>query len=73
MIDDDKTFFKPGDLVQIKQDIPNKPIMIVSRIERNIIRKEGHELLKGVKTRWFTKDGLLQEAVWSTKDLILIK
>jgi len=47
--------------------------MIVSRIERNIIRKEGHELLKGVKTRWFTKDGLLQEAVWSTKDLILIK
>lgn len=25
----EKVFFQPGDLVTLKQDIPNKPIMIV--------------------------------------------
>jgi len=48
--------------------------MIVHRIERNIIRnKDGKDLLKGCKVRWFTKDGFLQEAIFSTKDLILIE
>lgn len=71
---DDKIFFKPGDLVQIKQDLPNKPIMLVYKIERNIIKNtEGNELLKGIKVRWFTKDGYLQEAVFSTKDLQLLE
>ena len=47
--------------------------MIVQRVERSIIRsKEGKDILKGVKTRWFTNDGFLQEAVFSTKDLILV-
>jgi len=47
--------------------------MIVHRIERNIIRdKEDHSLLKGCKCRWFTEEGFLQEAIFSTKDLILV-
>jgi hypothetical protein len=47
--------------------------MLVHRVERNMIKnKEGNELLRGIKCRWFTKDGFLQEAVFSTKDLILI-
>jgi len=47
--------------------------MIVHRIERNIIRnKDGHDLLKGCKVRWFTENGFLQEAIFSTKDLVLV-
>ena len=70
---DDKVFFVPGQKVTLKQDIPNKPIMLVHRVERSIIRNEDkNALLKGVKVRWFTDNGFLQEAVFSTKDLILV-
>ena len=70
---DDKIYFIPGQLVTLRQDIPNKPIMLVHRVERSIIRNEDkNALLKGVKVRWFTENGFLQEAVFSTKDLILV-
>lgn len=70
---EEKIFFSPGDIVTLRQDIPNKPKMIVYRVERSIIKnKDGRDILKGVKCRWFTNNGLLQEAVFSTKDLILI-
>lgn len=73
MVNDEKVFLKPGDIVKLKQDIPNSPKMIIYRIERNIIRdKEDHSLLKGCKCRWFTENGFLQEAIFSTKDLVLI-
>lgn len=71
---EEKTFFSPGNIVSLRQNIPNKPTMVVYRVERSIIRnKDGRDILKGVKCRWFTKDGFLQEAVFSTKDLILIE
>ena len=38
-----------------------------------MIRTNGKDLLKGVKVRWFTDNGFLQEAVFSTKDLILVE
>ena len=70
---DEKIYFVPGQRVTLRQDIPNKPIMLVYRVERSIIRNEDkNPLLKGVKVRWFTENGFLQEAVFSTKDLILI-
>ena len=70
---DEKVFFQPGDMVQMKQDIPNKPIMVVSRIERSLMKNnEGKDYLRGVKCRWFSTDGKLQEAVFSTKDLLKI-
>lgn len=31
MINDNKQFFLPGDIVTIRQDIPNKPTMLVIR------------------------------------------
>lgn len=71
-MEDDKIYFLPGDIVQLKQDIPNKPVMIVVKKETNIFKNQGVEsqpTLKGIKCRWFTTDGLLQEAVWNTKDL----
>ena len=70
---DEKIYFIPGQKVTLRQDIPNKPIMLVHRVERSIIRNEDkNALLKGVKVRWFTENGFLQEAVFSTKDLILV-
>ena len=70
---DEKIYFVPGQKVTLRQDIPNKPIMLVHRVERSIIRNEDkNALLKGVKVRWFTENGFLQESVFSTKDLILI-
>lgn len=71
---EDKIFFTPGDVVQLKQEIPNKPKMIVKRIERSIIKNvNGKDHLQGIRCRWFSSDQKLQEAVFSTKDLILIK
>lgn len=68
---DEKIYFQPGDMCQMKQDIPNKPIMVVNRIERSLMKNnEGKDYLRGVKCRWFSTDGKLQEAVFSTKDLI---
>lgn len=65
----------PGDIVTIKQDIPNKPIMLVLKKEISILKNKLVEdnILKGIKCRWFTTDGQLQEAIFNTKDIILIQ
>ena len=68
---EDKTMFFPGDLVTLKQELPNKPAMIVVRKESTIFRDENkNNNLKGIRCRWFTTNNELQEAVWNTKDLI---
>lgn len=70
-------YFNPGDVVQLKQDIPNKPIMIVVRKETSIFKHDQKRLMDkkpiliGIKCRWFTKDGTLQEAIFNTKDIEL--
>lgn len=70
--EEQKVYFTPGDVVTIRQNIPYKPIMIVVRKESSIIKQgDGKDILKGIKCRWFTKDGLLQEAVFNTKDIEL--
>lgn len=72
MESDDKIYFLPGDVVTLKQDLPNKPVMIVVKKETLTIKpKEGikEEYLKGIRCRWFSTDNQLQEAVWNTKDL----
>lgn len=67
----EKIYFQPGDICMMKQDIPNKPKMVVWKIERSLIKNENsNPYLRGVKCRWFTSNGMLQEAVFSTKDLI---
>ena len=68
----DKTYFLPGQIVKLKQNIPNSPIMMVIRKETNVFSHDNRGKLKGIRCRWFTNEGRLQEAVWSTKDLILI-
>lgn len=70
---EDKTIFLPGDLVTVRHEILNKPIMIVVRKETTIFRDENKtNSLKGIRCRWFTTNNELQEAVWNTKDLIKI-
>lgn len=70
---EDKLMFFPGELVTLRQDLPNKPIMIVVRKESTIFRDETKtNSLKGIRCRWFTLNNELQEAVWNTKDLIKI-
>ncbi len=70
----EKVFFLPGDTVTIKHDIPNKPIMLVKGKEQKLINKsEDGSHLKGIRCFWFTLSGELQESVFSTKDLELIK
>lgn len=73
---EENIFYKPGDIVQIKQNIPNKPLMIVVKKETSLFKnnmEDKKNVLKGIRCRWFTTTGQLQETIWNTKDLILIK
>lgn len=75
---DDKIFLNPGEIVTLKQDIPNKPLMIVVRKETSVFKHDNKRLsdkkpiLIGIRCRWFTTTGELQEATFSTKDLIKV-
>ena len=62
-------FFAPGDVVTLKQDIPNKPKMIVKSVDRVSDTHEKPRLI-GITCQWFTPDLYLQTARFSTKDLI---
>ena len=35
-----KIYFLPGDVVTLKQDIPNKPIMLVIRKETSLLKNK---------------------------------
>jgi uncharacterized protein YodC (DUF2158 family) len=61
MEQEDKFYFTPGMVVTLKQDIPNKPKMIVDRKKSMTIRNEGdsNKVLQGIVCRWFTNDGFI--------------
>lgn len=65
---DDKIFLKPGDVVRLRQAIPS-PAMLVIKKEKAYF----NDGMLGLRCRWFTTNNLLQEAVFNTKDLILVK
>ena len=73
-MEDANVYFNPGDVVQLKQDIPNKPTMIVVKKETSLFKHDSKRLedkrpiLKGIRCRWFTSTGELQENVFNTKD-----
>lgn len=75
---EDKIFLNPGEIVTLKQDIPNKPVMIVIKKETSVFKHDSKRLndkkpiLIGIRCRWFTTTGQLQEATFSTKDLIKV-
>lgn len=69
---EEKIYFMPGDIVTIKQNIPNRPTMLVIKKEVNIFKNkdEKEPILRGIKCRWFTTQLQMQEAIFNTKDLI---
>ena len=75
---EEKIFLNPGEIVTLKQDIPNKPLMIVVRKETSVFKHDNKRLsdkkpiLIGIRCRWFTTTGQLEEATFSTKDLIKV-
>lgn len=83
---EDKIYFMPGDVVTLKQDIPYKPIMLVVKKETMTYRPSKDlcgkldpsedtkdPYFKGMRCRWFTTEGLLQEAIFNTKDLCKVE
>lgn len=77
-MEDSNIYFNPGDIVQLKQEIPNKPTMIVVKKETSLFKHDRKEddkrpVLKGIRCRWFTTTGELQENVFNTKDLVKLK
>lgn len=74
--DENKIFYNPGDVCQVRHDVPNRPLMwVVEKVSRSLYNKEINEkenVFLGIKCRWFDSDGDLQEALFSTKDLIKV-
>lgn len=68
----DKIFFIPGDVVRIKHNISNRPDMLVKGKETKTIRDQSGTHFLGIKCFWFTSDGLYQEQIFSTKDLLKV-
>lgn len=77
-MEEDKTYFLPGQIVKLRQNIPNKPVMLVIKKETSVFKHDSKRLndekpiLIGIRCRWFTTTGELQEATFSTKDLIKV-
>lgn len=71
---DNYSYFAPGDLVKVRHNIDFVPTMFVTeKVSRNIKNKDTNEyetMFLGIKCRWFNSNGDLQEAVFSTKDLM---
>jgi uncharacterized protein YodC (DUF2158 family) len=65
---EEKVFFTPGDVVQIRQDVSNKPEMVVSTVDKSTF-KEGKSVLFGVTCFWFSDTKFIQEKRFNTKDL----
>lgn len=78
-------FFKAGELVELRVDLPYKPVMVVKAVKKSKLRntivsstdtkpsQEPKSTLIGISCFWFTADYQYQEAVFNTKDLIKLK
>lgn len=72
----EKIYFNPGDIVIVRHDIPHKPKMYVTekvahyKIQK--LREVSEQEFVGMKCRWFTSTGMMQEAVFNTKDLEMV-
>jgi uncharacterized protein YodC (DUF2158 family) len=49
----------------------HSPVMLVIRRETALFKD--NQSLRGLRCRWFTDSGLLQETVFNTKDLVLVQ
>lgn len=77
---EEKIFFIPGNIVTLKHNIDNVPMMLVTEVVTSRIltnhsywgdlSPESKPHFKGIRCIWFTKNNELQEHIFSTKDLI---
>lgn len=74
---EEKVFYLPGEVVTLRQDIPYKPKMIVVKKETMTFRlskdEKRDDYFIGIRCRWFSTEGVLQEAVFNTKDLLKVE
>ncbi len=69
---EDKVYFKPGDIVELKQKLDCKPKMVVKSIAKAEMTDSGTKrpLLLGIYCFWFSFDCMYQEQKFNTKDLV---
>lgn len=71
-----KVFFLPGEKVQLKQMLPNQPIMVIVGKKTKTFRPEKDDranFFQGMICMWFSTTGEKHESVFSTKDLVKVK
>ena len=73
-MEENKIYFMPGDMVKLRQNLPNAPTMLVVKKKTYIFKNKDNEepALRGILCRLFTDSGQLQEAIFNTKDLLKI-
>lgn len=70
--ENEKIYFVAGDLVEVRHEIENRPKMFVTdKIIKSIKDKDGNveSVFLGLKCKWYDKNQVLREAIFSTKDL----
>lgn len=73
-INQEKVYFSPGDVVTIRQNVPNKPIMLVKgKVQKTIRGDNNSNHFQGIECIWFTINGELQKNTFNTKDLEFVK
>ena len=67
---EERIYFTPGDAVKCSK-LKNAPEMYVLHKKELTFkdRENKDKILQGIVCRWFTNDGLMQEALFNTKDL----
>lgn len=67
---EEKVYFTPGDTVRCTK-VSNAPEMYVIRKKSLTFKDQDNKdkTLQGIICRWFTTNGLMQEAVFNTKDI----
>ena len=70
----EQLFFQPG-MKDKCTKVSNSPEMYVLHKKELVFKdkEDKSRILQGMVCRWFTADGLVQEATFNTKDIELIK
>lgn len=71
--EENKTFFKSGDIVILRHEalLNRVPMLVKEKVSRQMKDSEGNveNFFVGMRCQWLDKNSVLQEAVFSTKDL----
>ena len=67
-MNEDKIYYQPGEVVELRQDVSNKPTMVVKSVDKTTVGIKVPGLL-GITCMWFNVKHELQTARFSTKDL----